>query len=277
MWPTAPSSVVDLRRTRARHPQLLADCSAATKPHHDHVVDDDDTYRLQPEATVNIRIGYKASAEQFDPSELLEVSCWRRGPGFDIVGVSDHFQPWRHNGGHSPAVIPWLGAMTQATSRVALGTSVLTPMLRYHPSIVAQSFATLGLARPGSRLPRRRHGRGDERDAGDRCRVPGAARSGGCGMAEAVELMRRLWSEERVDFEGEYYRTEKATIYDRPDERRSRSSSRRPVRWRPSSPVASATASSARAARPPSCTRRCSTTSSPARSRRGATPATSGA
>ena len=37
-------------------------------------------------------------------------------------------------------------------------------------------------------------------------------------MAEAIKLIRQLWTEERVDFEGEYYRTEKATIYDRPDE-----------------------------------------------------------
>jgi coenzyme F420-dependent glucose-6-phosphate dehydrogenase len=37
-------------------------------------------------------------------------------------------------------------------------------------------------------------------------------------LAEAIELIRRLWSEERVDFEGEYYRTSKATIYDRPDQ-----------------------------------------------------------
>jgi coenzyme F420-dependent glucose-6-phosphate dehydrogenase len=37
-------------------------------------------------------------------------------------------------------------------------------------------------------------------------------------MAEAIKLMRRLWTEERVTFEGEYYRTDKATVYDRPDE-----------------------------------------------------------
>jgi coenzyme F420-dependent glucose-6-phosphate dehydrogenase len=35
---------------------------------------------------------------------------------------------------------------------------------------------------------------------------------------EAVKLIRQLWSEERVSFEGEYYRTDKATIYDRPDQ-----------------------------------------------------------
>jgi coenzyme F420-dependent glucose-6-phosphate dehydrogenase len=36
-------------------------------------------------------------------------------------------------------------------------------------------------------------------------------------MAESIELIRRLWTEERVDFEGEYYQTSKATIYDRPE------------------------------------------------------------
>src|SRR6185503_8676756 len=37
-------------------------------------------------------------------------------------------------------------------------------------------------------------------------------------MAEAIKLMRALWTDERVSFEGEYYRTDKATVYDRPDE-----------------------------------------------------------
>jgi coenzyme F420-dependent glucose-6-phosphate dehydrogenase len=37
-------------------------------------------------------------------------------------------------------------------------------------------------------------------------------------LKESIELMKRLWTEERVSYEGQYYRTEKATIYDRPDE-----------------------------------------------------------
>jgi coenzyme F420-dependent glucose-6-phosphate dehydrogenase len=36
-------------------------------------------------------------------------------------------------------------------------------------------------------------------------------------LRESVELMRRLWSEDDVTFEGEYYRTVSATIYDRPE------------------------------------------------------------
>lgn len=164
---------------------------------------------------MTIRIGYKASAEQFDPKELLDVSVVAEQSGFDIVGVSDHFQPWRHNGGHSPAVIPWLGAMTQVTSRVALGTSVMTPMLRYHPSIIAQSFATLDSLAPG----RLYLGIGTG-EAMNEVPATGAAfpapKERRLRMAEAVDLIRRLWTEERVDFEGEYFRTEKATVYDRP-------------------------------------------------------------
>jgi coenzyme F420-dependent glucose-6-phosphate dehydrogenase len=37
-------------------------------------------------------------------------------------------------------------------------------------------------------------------------------------LRESVVLMQKLWTEERVTFEGEYYRTKSATIYDRPDE-----------------------------------------------------------
>src|SRR6185503_5677911 len=37
-------------------------------------------------------------------------------------------------------------------------------------------------------------------------------------LAEAIRLIRELWTGERVDFEGEWYRTSKATIYDKPDE-----------------------------------------------------------
>jgi coenzyme F420-dependent glucose-6-phosphate dehydrogenase len=37
-------------------------------------------------------------------------------------------------------------------------------------------------------------------------------------LTEAIRLIRELWSGERVDFDGDYYRTSKATIYDKPDE-----------------------------------------------------------
>ncbi|MSW96324.1 MAG: glucose-6-phosphate dehydrogenase (coenzyme-F420) [Actinobacteria bacterium] len=162
-----------------------------------------------------IRIGYKASAEQFGPRELLEFSALADASGFDIIAVSDHFQPWRHHGGHGPSALTWLGAVGQATCRAVLGTSVLTPTLRYHPSVIAQAFATLGELNPGRVYLGVGTGEAmNETPAtGD---VFPDRKERRMRLAEAIELISLLWREERVDFEGEYYRTSRATIYDRP-------------------------------------------------------------
>src|ERR1700709_983408 len=96
-----------------------------------------------------IRIGYKASAEQFGPRELLDFSIEAEKVGLDIVAVSDHFQPCRHEGGRAPNALVWLGALAQATERVVMGTSVVNSPLRYSPGIIAQAFGTLGALAPG--------------------------------------------------------------------------------------------------------------------------------
>jgi coenzyme F420-dependent glucose-6-phosphate dehydrogenase len=96
-----------------------------------------------------MRFGYRASAEQFAPRELIDYSKLAEKLGLETIAVSDHFQPWRHKGGHTPAVFPWLGALGEGTSTAMLGTSVLTPTMRYHPSIVGQNFATLACLRAG--------------------------------------------------------------------------------------------------------------------------------
>ena len=164
-----------------------------------------------------LRIGYKASAEQFDPATLLDFTVEAERRGFELAGVSDHFQPWRHHGGHSPAALPWLGAAGQRTSSMVLGTSVLTPTLRYHPSVIAQAFATLGCLSPGRVFLGVGTG-----EALNETPVTGgefpARKERRLRLAEAIELIRQLWTDERVDFEGSWYRTRKATIYDRPDE-----------------------------------------------------------
>jgi coenzyme F420-dependent glucose-6-phosphate dehydrogenase len=164
-----------------------------------------------------VRIGYKASAEQFGPGELLDYAVQAERIGLDIVAVSDHFQPWRHHGGHSPAVLPWMGAAGQATERVAIGTSVLTPTLRYEPAIVAQAFATMEVMTPGRVFLGVGTGEAMNETPATGGAFPGR-KERRLRLAEAIKLIRRLWTEERVDFEGEYYRTEKATVYDRPEE-----------------------------------------------------------
>ncbi|MCW2983478.1 MAG: fgd [Conexibacter sp.] len=163
----------------------------------------------------DVRIGYKASAEQFDPRTLLEYAREAEAAGLEIVATSDHFQPWRHRGGHSPAALPWLGAAAVATSSAVIGTSVLTPTLRYEPAIVAQAFATLGCLAPGRVFLGVGTGEAMNETPATGGEFPGR-KERRLRMAEAIELIRRLWREERVDFEGEYYRTSQATIYDRP-------------------------------------------------------------
>ncbi len=96
-----------------------------------------------------LRLGYKASAEQFAPRPLLDFAVEAERQGLEIIAVSDHFQPFRHTGGHGTAAPPWLGAVGERTERALLGTSVLTPTLRYHPSMIAHAFGTLALLNPG--------------------------------------------------------------------------------------------------------------------------------
>jgi coenzyme F420-dependent glucose-6-phosphate dehydrogenase len=163
-----------------------------------------------------LKLGYKASAEQFPPRQLLDFAIHAEAVGFDSIMVSDHFQPWRHTGGHAPFSFTWLGALGERTSRAIIGTSVVTPTFRYHPSIVAQAIATLGVLCPGRVILG--VGTGESLNEVPATGMPWPPFKERLGrLREAIQLMRRLAREERVTFEGEYYRTERATIYDRPE------------------------------------------------------------
>ena len=165
---------------------------------------------------MNLTLGYKASNEQFGPVELLELVKHAEARGFEAAGVSDHLQPWRHNGGHAPGVLPWLGAAAASTSTITLGTSVLTPTMRYHPAIVAQAFATLGCLAPGRVFLGVGTGEAMNETPITGGEFPGR-KERRLKMAEAIEVMRLLWNDERVDFEGDYYKLRRATIYDKPE------------------------------------------------------------
>jgi coenzyme F420-dependent glucose-6-phosphate dehydrogenase len=163
-----------------------------------------------------LRLGYKASAEQFAPRQLLEFAVHAEAVGFDSIMVSDHFQPWRHTAGHAPFSFAWLAALGERTTRALIGTSVVTPTFRYHPAIVAQAIGTLGALYPGRVLLGVGTGESlNEVPATGMAWPPFKERF--ARLREAILLMRRLGREERVSFEGEYYRTERATIYDRPE------------------------------------------------------------
>lgn len=166
-----------------------------------------------------LRIGWKASAEQFRPRELVDLAVEAERIGLDSVFISDHFQPWRHRGGHAPFAMSWLAAAGERTERVVLGTSVMTPTFRYNPAVVAQAFGTLGALNPGRIVLGIGTGEALNEVAVGAAGSPWPEfKERFARLREAVTLMRRLWTEERVTFEGEFYRTQDATVYDRPDE-----------------------------------------------------------
>ncbi len=164
---------------------------------------------------MSVKLGYKASAEQFGPGPLADLAVRAEQTGFDSVWVSDHFQPWRHEGGHAPNALIWLATVAARTERVTLGTSVLTPTLRYHPAVIAQCFATLGCLHPGRLVLGVGTGEAlNEQALGIEFPEP---RERFARLREAVRLIRALWAGERVDFEGDYYTLSQATVYDRPE------------------------------------------------------------
>ena len=159
--------------------------------------------------------GYKASAEQFPPRRLLDFAVLAEELGFDSVVVSDHFHPWRDSGGHAPFSFAWLGAVGERTRRARLGTSVVTPSFRYHPAIVAQAIATLACLNEGRVFLG--VGSGESMNetpvTGGQWPKPGERLA---RLAEAIALIRRLWSEDYVTFQGRHFRTRAAKIFDKP-------------------------------------------------------------
>ena len=164
-----------------------------------------------------LKLGWKASAEQFGPRQLLDFAIEAEHQGFDSVWVSDHYQPWRHTDGHAPFSFAWLGALAERTNRAQLGTSVVTPTFRYHPAIVAQALATLDQLAPGRLLLGVGTGESmnevpvigiewpDQRERFRR-------------LSEAVKLIQKLWTEDFVEWDGEFYKVKGATVYDKPEQ-----------------------------------------------------------
>jgi coenzyme F420-dependent glucose-6-phosphate dehydrogenase len=170
---------------------------------------------------MTLTLGYKASAEQFAPRELVEIAVAAEANGFESVFTSDHFQPWRHEGGHAPFSLTWMAAVGERTSTIKIGTSVMTPTFRYNPAVLAQAFASLGCLYPDRIIAG--FGTGEAlneiatgfRGAGEQEWPEFKERF--ARLREAVRLMRAVWTGDRVTFDGDYYSTHDASIYDRPE------------------------------------------------------------
>ena len=93
--------------------------------------------------------GYTMMCEQSAPDALVADLQRAEEAGFDFSVISDHYQPWLDEQGHSPYAWSVLGAAAAVTERIGLMTYVTCPTIRYHPAIVAQKAATVQILSGG--------------------------------------------------------------------------------------------------------------------------------
>ena len=160
------------------------------------------------------RFAYFCGHEQWQPEELVSHAVLAEKAGFDMLVVSEHFHPWVDDFSASGFAFSTIGAMAQATEGLELATGVTTPLFRYHPGVVAQAAATL------DRLSGGRFtlgvGTGENINEGPLgYQFPKYAERN-ARMSEALQIMRQLLDGNKLTFDGEYYRTDRARLYSPP-------------------------------------------------------------
>jgi G6PDH family F420-dependent oxidoreductase len=164
-----------------------------------------------------MRVGYKLCSEERDPAGLVEDARAAEAAGFDFAAISDHFHPWVDAQGESPFVWTTIGAIAAATDRITVGTAVTCPTVRLHPAIVAHAAATAAALLPGRFFLGVGTGEAlNEHIFGDPW--PGATTRREM-LGEAVEVLRRLWTGDLVNFDGRFYTLEGARLYTLPERR----------------------------------------------------------
>src|SRR5690349_6229827 len=162
------------------------------------------------------RFGYNLVTEQSGPRELVQYAVEAERVGFDFEVMSDHFSPWLTEQGHAPYAWTTLGAVAQATERVGLMTYVTCPTLRYHPAVVAQKSATLQILAEGRFTLGLGSGENlNEHVVGQGWPAIGQRQS---MLAEAIFVIRELFTGELVDHVGDHFRVDSARLWDLPDQ-----------------------------------------------------------
>lgn len=162
-----------------------------------------------------LNLGFKIAPEQYTPSEMLRQLIAAEKSGFDSIDVSDHFHPWSEDG-QACFTWAWLGAAAASIEKIELGTGLTCPILRYNPAIIAQAAATVSSLAGGRTYLA--FGTGEAlNEYPVTCEWPEFDERQYM-LREAVKLIHQLWTGEKVDFEGDYYCTEKAKLYTLPKE-----------------------------------------------------------
>src|SRR6058998_256287 len=160
------------------------------------------------EAALEIGLSPLQGQATFD--ETLRECEQAEAAGFSSIWLGEH-----HN--HPllyPAPLIGLAAVASRTRTIRLGTGVLLLPL-YHPLDVAEEAAMLDVISGGRLILG--IGAGYAPEEFDAFGV--SLKERGSRMDEAVPLIQRLWSEERVSHEGRHFRVTNATVAPRPIQR----------------------------------------------------------
>ena len=162
-----------------------------------------------------VTLGYALSSEEHPAPDLVRFAQRAEAIGFEYAMISDHFHPWIHSQGQSPFVWSVLGGIAATTERLRVGTGVTCPIMRYHPAIVAQAAATVETMMPGRFMLGVGTGEAlNEHIVGERWPTwPERAAM----LEEAIEIIRELWTGERVRQHEGYFTLDNARLYSRPE------------------------------------------------------------
>jgi G6PDH family F420-dependent oxidoreductase len=161
-----------------------------------------------------VNIGYTLMGEQAGPTQLVRDAAAAEQAGFGLAVISDHISPWLDAQGHSPNTWAVLGAVSQATDQLELMTYVTCPTGRYHPVVVAQQAATVGLLANG----RFTLGLGSGENLNEHVIGRGwpAANERHERLEEALDIISALFDGGYVNYVGHHYRVDSAKLWDLP-------------------------------------------------------------
>ncbi|MCW2521950.1 MAG: F420-dependent oxidoreductase, family [Frankiales bacterium] len=162
------------------------------------------------------RFGYTLMTEQSGPKELVGYAVGAEQAGFDFEVSSDHYFPWLESMGHAGYAWSMLGAVAQATERVELMTYVTCPTMRYHPVVVAQKAATMGLLSDGRFTLGLGSGENLNEHVVGRSWPLVSVRQD--MLLEAIEIIRALQSGDQLSWVGEHFRADSAKLWDVPSQ-----------------------------------------------------------
>jgi coenzyme F420-dependent glucose-6-phosphate dehydrogenase len=163
---------------------------------------------------VKTRLSIQAAHEQINPLDLLDDMVYLDKKDIKRCWSSDHYMPWWNSGASGGAAWPWMGAALARTTKLVIGTGVTAPILRYHPAIVAQVFATLAYM-----FPQRVFlgiGRGEALNEVPSGNSWPTNREKFRRLKESIRLIKKLWTEDWVNFNGEFYSVKDSKLYTKP-------------------------------------------------------------